>query len=208
MKYLLDHTLRRRARALAGHLAAHLPQRGYVLDVGAGTGHNSQMLRQIAALKLVNFVDADVVNMRVVPGDAVLFDGVRLPFPPQTFACTLLIFVLHYVDQPLSLLQEIQRVTSGPVLLLQTTYTGKAGALIAQSYDYLWGPVAFTVARAVGLVTAQQHALQASQFYTRQRLWALVTQAGFVPQLLTSFPWPGVPVRYDLVSLTRRGEAG
>lgn len=200
MKHLLDIVLQRRAGLLARRLAPHLPPRGYALDVGAGTGHNSRMLRRYSPLA---FVDLDVVNMRVVAGDAVLFDGCRMPFASDTFDCALLVFVLHYVAGPLVLLEEIRRVTHGPVLLLQTTYSGRVGALAARGYDYLWGPVAFAVARASGLITARQHALDGTMFYTRPHLLALLAQAGFHAHLIDSTPWPAVPVRYDLFFLTR-----
>ncbi len=198
MHTLLDHTMQRRATQLAQHLAPHLPTRGVVLDVGAGTGHNSHALRRQTAL---TFVDADVVQMRVLPGNAVLYDGLRLPFADDTFTAALLVFVLHYVIDPAALLREVGRVTSGGVLLLQTTYRGRVGAHVACGYDYLWGPLAFEVARRLRWVPTDQHAMTARQFYTRQHLADVVQQAGFVAQHVTSLPWRGVPVAYDLLRL-------
>lgn len=198
MHTLLDYIMRRRAAQLAHTLAPHLPAQGIVLDVGAGTGHNSHALRRHTALTVV---DADVVQMRVLPGDAVLYDGLRLPFADNTFTAALLVFVLHYVTNPVVLLCEVGRVTRGAVLLLQTTYRGRVGARVARGYDYLWGPAAFQVARWLRWVPATNHAMTAHQFYTRPHLAAVAQQAGFVAHHVAVLPWGGVPVAYDLLRL-------
>ncbi len=200
LKHLLHHVLHRRAQGLARWIAPHLPQHGYAADIGAGTGHNTHALRQRTGL---TFIDIDVVNMRVVPGQAVLFDGTTLPFADQSFTCACLIFVLPYVARPLPLLQEVYRITDGPVFVVQSTYSGPVGEQILGIYDYVWGPVAFQVARATGLITTPSHALQCRTFYTRPNLSALFRAAGFHVHLLDSWPWHVVPVYYDLFCLER-----
>jgi SAM-dependent methyltransferase len=201
MRVALELIMARRARALAAWLAPHLPARGLVVDIGAGTGHNAQALRARSAL---SFVGVDVVNMRVVGARPVLFDGTALPFADDRFQAALLLFVLPYCADPLGLLRAIRRVTGGPVLVLQSTYVDRLGALALRANDLLWGPVAFGVARAAGWIAAERCALYGRNYYTRPHLQRIFQAAGFRARLAHSAPWPLVSVRYDLFVLERR----
>jgi SAM-dependent methyltransferase len=111
----LDHALHkrlvagRRTRVLAGLLAAELPERARVLDVGCGDGHVS---RRIAELR----PDAEVRGLEVFvrPGAVIpieRFDGETIPAPDASFDALLFVDVLHHTRDPMVLLREARRVT-------------------------------------------------------------------------------------------------
>lgn len=182
VRHLLNWVLVCRASQLVRWISPYLPQDGVVIDVGAGTGHTVQALRQ--QHPSLNTVEVDVVNIRVVPGNAVLFDGYRLPFADGQFSAAIMIFVLQYCNEPQALLRNLHQVMNGPVVLVQSTYHGRLGYCWLRTFDFLWGPIAFRVARICGLVDTSEHALDGKTFYTLPELMRLFQQAGFQVQLL------------------------
>lgn len=198
MKGVLNLILRFRAHRLAKRLKAHLPEAGWALDIGSGTGHTVQTLRQQTALR---FVETDVVDISVVGAGPVLFNGKKLPFADGAFACSLIMFVLHYPQDPLQLLQEANRVTAGHILVLQSTCRGQLGHVALSVNEFLWGPVAFLVARAVRLIRECKFTLNAQRSFSRDELQTLFQEAGFSIQALLPRPWPDLPVSCDLFIL-------
>jgi len=108
----------------------------------------------------------------------VLFSGQELPFAADTFQATMLLFMLHYPSNPLALLCEVKRVTEGPILVLQSTYEGWAEHLALTVNEFLWGPVAFTVARALRFIDDTPYSLQKQRLLTRAACVSLFHQAG------------------------------
>src|SRR5687768_10995220 len=121
---VLHGALERRARALADRLVPHLPGSGRALDIGSGTGHNAQAMRERTRLVVE---EVDVCDMHVVGGGPVLFNGRALPYPDGCFAVSTILFVLQCADEPAALLREAARVTAGPVLVIQSTCEGAIG---------------------------------------------------------------------------------
>ncbi|NOK63702.1 MAG: hypothetical protein GFH27_549379n45 [Chloroflexi bacterium AL-W] len=201
LRYLLNWILVHRAGQLVQWISSYLPQRGVVVDIGAGTGHTVQALRQLHPD--LDTVEVDVVNIRVVHGNAVLFDGHRLPFSDGQFSAAIMIFVLQYCNQPQALLRNIHRVADGPVLLIQSTYSGRLGYGWLRAYDFLWGPVAFHVARMCGLVSQPEHALDGTMFYTISELTNLFQQAGFQVQILATKSLFLMPINYHIFRLEK-----
>lgn len=197
MKRLLHAVLARRARALAEIVRPHLPAAGRALDVGCGTGHNARALMDLTDLRVTG---VDVVDLRAVGAPPVRFEGATLPFADGAFACALVLFVLQYVAAPERLLAETRRVTSGPVLVIQSTYRGPMGWGALRANEVLWGPLAYAVGRASGLVDGA-FSLGARRLYTRPRLQDLFARAGLGVRVHRPAPWPLMPVSYDLFVL-------
>lgn len=200
MKAILDWVLALRANRLVRSLVPHLPQTGRGLDIGSGTGHTAQALRRRGSS--LPFAEADVVDIHVVGPGPVLVDR-TFPFADGTFACALILFVLSYPGDPLPLLREANRVTAGSVLVLQSTYNGWLGYLALRVNEFLWGPIAFLVARMARLIGKRPFTLSVHRLFTRQSLQALFERAGLVVRAVYAQRWPGLPVSRDLFILER-----
>src|SRR6267142_1373746 len=105
----------RRARVLAEMLAAQIPQRASVLDIGCGDGTIGSLIAQLRpdiAIQGVEFL--------VRPGCKIAchaFDGSSLPFLDASFDVCLLVDVLHHTQDPAILLGEAVRASGSFVLL-------------------------------------------------------------------------------------------
>ncbi len=105
----------RRTRVLAEMLAAQIPQRSSVLDIGCGDGTIGSL---IAQLRPDIFIQG--VEFLVRPGCKIAcraFDGSSLPFPDASFDVCLFVDVLHHTQDPAVLLREAVRVSRSFVLL-------------------------------------------------------------------------------------------
>jgi len=106
--------LGRRARVLAGHLAALIPPHARVLDVGCGDGIVAQLIATQLPDVSIEGIDVLVRPAAKIPVRA--FDGTRIPYPDQTFDVAMFVDVLHHADDPLSLLREAARVATRIVI--------------------------------------------------------------------------------------------
>jgi SAM-dependent methyltransferase len=184
VKWLIEKLLRRRAQRLVRFILPELPAVGRILDVGSGTGHNADCLAGSSALEVI---EADVVDMHAVGVGPVLFDGEVLPFADAEFSASMVLFVLQYTTDPESLLREMRRVTSGRVIVLQSTYSGSIGRLILRARDFTTGRFAFFVARCLGVVSARTGSLRPERFFTRQGLDEVLGAAGLRVRAIRRF---------------------
>ena len=191
---------KRRAAAIAARLAPHLPRHGPILDIGSGTGHNAEALRDATALQVVQ---TDVVDMHVVGEPPVPFDGRRLPFAGERFTAALLCYVLQYPDDPVRLLREAARV-SRRVILVQSPYRGPIGWVYLRSREWLTGRCAFRIARLVRFVAAVRCPLRPNELLRPATLRALFDRAGLQIRHRESRASRLRPVSRDLFVLERR----
>jgi len=105
----------RRTRVLAEVLAAWIPQRASVLDIGCGDGTIGSLiatLRPDVSIQGVEYMLRPECKIECHP-----FDGSRLPFPDNSFDVCLFVDVLHHTQDPAALLREAARVARSFVLL-------------------------------------------------------------------------------------------
>jgi SAM-dependent methyltransferase len=93
-------------------VAAHLPPRGDVLEVGAGTGALwSRVDRRDLRLTLTDFSPAMCDRLRAVEGAAVRrCDATRLPFAAAAFDTVIANHMLYHLDDPEAAVREFARV--------------------------------------------------------------------------------------------------
>ena len=176
LKAIFDALMERRAHRLMEQLSEWLPNDGPVLDLGSGTGHLSVCLERQMGLEVVT---ADVSDLHVVGRPPVLIaDGV-LPFEEKAFSGALLVFVLAYPNDPAGVLKEAARVARGPIIVVQTLYSGRLGYAWHRCRELLWTIVAFRVSKLVGYVPPNaKFTMHTRRFYTAQALRREVLAAG------------------------------
>ena len=175
-KRLFDAVMERRARRLMHQVAAWLPDEGPVLDLGSGTGHLSVLLERERGLEVV---DADVSDIHVVGPPPILIADGALPFQTHTFSAALLFFMLAYPNDPARVLAEAARVTRGPVIVVQTLYSGRLGHAWHRSREFFWTVVAFHVSKLIGYVSVNaKFSMTTRRFYTAEALSREVMAAG------------------------------
>ena len=173
---LLDAVMERRARQLMHQVRDWLPDEGPLLDLGSGTGHLSAMLERELGLDVIA---ADVSDIHVVGRPPVLVADGLLPFKANTFSAALLFFILAYPNDPAGVLAEAARVTSGPIIVMQTLYSGRVGYAWHRSRELFWTIVAFHVSKLVGYVPPDaKFSMSTRRFYTAEQLSREVTAAG------------------------------
>jgi len=157
-------------------LGEWLPNEGPVLDLGSGTGHLSALLERELGLEVLT---ADVSDMHVVGRPPVLIADGLLPFEARTFSAALLFFVLAYPNDPAAVLAEAARVTRGPIIVVQTLYSGRLGYAWHRGRELLWTIAAFHVSKLVGYVPSDaKFTMHTRRFYTAQALRRDVLSAG------------------------------
>jgi SAM-dependent methyltransferase len=145
----MQNVLEWRARGLVSRILPFIEPKEQVLDIGWGTGHNGQRLRQ---MRRVEVSGLDVVDMGVTGPKPRLYDGSNIPFADESFDVSVLIYMLHYVDDPARFLREVKRVTKKRIIIVQTICQGTVGQSMHRINEFVFGKGAFHVARVCGLV--------------------------------------------------------
>jgi hypothetical protein len=190
--------MNRRAKALTARLRHFLASAGRVADIGSGTGHNAACWRATFGLEVHEYDVADLSWVRAGP---ILWDGVRLPADTGEYDTATLLFVLQYTPHPTALLQEVRRVCSGRVLVVQSTFQGGRGYVTLLCRELFWGRLAFYVARLVGVIRSQECRLVPRRYVTREELRRTFDRGGFRIVSWESDEWNGLSVSRDLYVL-------
>lgn len=199
-KTLLSNNLTRRAQVIADRISPFLPGTGVVLDIGSGTGHNACELRRRTGSRVI---ELDVTNMSTLGSPPLLFDGEHLPFPDDAVKCALMLFVLHYPEDPVALLREAHRVVTERMIVLQSTYSGPGALAVLRCRDALQGRLVFQVARCVGLIGNCECSLVPRRFFDRERLERSFSDARWEVVHHQPQKWPLLNLSRDLYVLER-----
>jgi SAM-dependent methyltransferase len=176
LKALFDVVMERRARRLLEQVGEWIPDTGPVLDIGSGTGHLPALLHRERGLDVVT---ADVSDMHVTGPAPVLIEDGMLPFGDDAFPAALLFFMLAYPKHPGAVLREAARVSRGPIILVQSVYSGRVGHAWHRGREFVWTLAAFHIAKLIGYVPAQaEFTMRTQRFYTAHELTRDVVSAG------------------------------
>jgi SAM-dependent methyltransferase len=176
LKTIFDAVMERRAQRLIEQVGEWLPSEGPLLDLGSGTGHLSARLERELGIGVVT---ADVSDMHVVGRPPVLIADGDLPFEAGAFSAALLFFMLAYPKDPAGVLKEAARVARGPVILVQSVYSGRLGYTWHRLREFFWTIVAFHVSKLIGYVPPRaEFTMNTRRFYTARELQREVVTAG------------------------------
>lgn len=139
-KRLIYKVGRRRAQTMVEQVQRYLMPQDQILDVGCGTGNVCELLQEQGHRS----TPLDVQDLSFVDGiDPVLFDGVRFPFPDDSFDVAMILAVLHHTPDPLETLRESRRVARR-LIVVEDVYDSTLHKLVTQAADSvfnleLWG---------------------------------------------------------------------
>ncbi len=135
---LLSRLMRYRAERKAALITRAIEQeienehRPRILDLGAGEGYVGQSLQ---AQLNADVVLADVRKSNKTTLPFLKVDGVGIPLEDQSVDITVVVFVLHHVKDPEQLIQEAKRVTSGPIVVVESTCEGPVWCWLLERVD-------------------------------------------------------------------------
>jgi hypothetical protein len=198
VKWVADVIMQKRARALYRRVSRHLPLSGTIADIGSGTGHNADQIRRRTSLIVKEY---DVADLHWIGPGPALMSAESVPATNRSFDALLLLFVLQYPEFVSRILSEARRVTVGPVIVLQSTYSGRWGRLVLWFREFFWGRMAFRLANFAGLVPSDQCPLHPRHVFTRQELLEQFHRTGFNVRTMDPSNWPGLNVSRDLFVL-------
>jgi SAM-dependent methyltransferase len=115
---LLQALLRRYAESEAEAIAPFLVGKR-LLDLGAGEGYVTAALQRRTDIWACA-VDIGLYQRMPVP--YLIYDGTRLPFHDASFDTTLISLALHHCADPEAVLDEVLRVTSVRLIILESVY--------------------------------------------------------------------------------------
>ena len=126
---------RRRVRVLCEHLAALLPPKAQVLDVGCGDGLLAHSILQRRPDARISGLDVLVRPGAYLPVQA--FDGRVIPHRDASFDVVLFIDVLHHLDDPMTLLAEAVRVSRRYLVIKDHARNGLLAGLTLRFMDWV-----------------------------------------------------------------------
>jgi len=112
-----------RAETFVRLLENHFPKASRVLDLGGGWGFYDAPLRKRGHRVTV----VDVVRPGYQKAPVVLYDGRKIPFADKSFDVTLLVTVLHHVDDLDEVVREACRVTRHKLIVIEDLYRHRLG---------------------------------------------------------------------------------
>ncbi|MBN4056147.1 DUF2029 domain-containing protein [Rhodothermus sp. AH-315-K08] len=184
---LVEVLLRDRSTWKADWIAEHLDaHEGKILDVGGAEGFVAERLGELlkapTAVAEVRDVGTGPVNRlphvasreernrvrELIPFHR--YDGRSLPFDADSFGSSAAVFTLHHATDAGCVLEEMARITSGPIVIIESVYRKKAGRMLLRKLDILANRI-----RTLGRKGMDEEALH---FRTANEWRSLIVQSG------------------------------
>ncbi|KKQ80603.1 MAG: Methyltransferase type 11 [Parcubacteria group bacterium GW2011_GWC2_38_7] len=122
-----------RATDLIGRIKPLLNKSDKILDIGAGTCNVYELLLnenyQVTALDVQNLSFIDNLN-------PIIYDGVTMPFPDNSFDTAIILTVLHHTPNPELILAEAKRV-SKKIIIIEDIYSNIFEKYLTYFFDSL-----------------------------------------------------------------------
>jgi SAM-dependent methyltransferase len=113
---LLPALMRRRGEDKWAWINNHVPAGARILDVGAGEGFVGEAAsREGHQVTLADVIDFNRTDLPLLP----VRDS-RIPVASGGVDVAIVVFVLHHAEDPLALLKEVRRVTTGRVIVIES----------------------------------------------------------------------------------------
>ena len=175
----------RRVKVLSARLAALIPPKARILDVGCGDGIVAGLILESRPDVSIEGIDVLVRENTRIP--VKYFDGSTIPYPDDSFDVVLFVDVLHHTEDPTVLLHEAARVGKHIILkdhfqegflarptLRMMDWVGNAHHGVVLPYNY-WSTAEWNAAFAkLGLTVSEinvklgLYPAPASWFFERQ----------------------------------------
>lgn len=122
---------RRRCADLIAKIGSAMSSQDSVLDVGAGTGNTTELLREMG----YHVTPLDVTDISYIDEvTPVIYDGRQMPFEDDHFEVALIITVLHHAHHPDQVLREARRVARR-VIVIEDVTRGRLHGVITKVWD-------------------------------------------------------------------------
>lgn len=131
---IVDYLKKKRSEKIASWIGTHLNSGEKVVDIGAGDCFLSHSLQQRCGIEVfpVDIADYGRTDLKTI-----IYDGKTLPFPDDYFDSALVLFVLHYVKDPPTVLREARRVARKKIIILQDICPSPAAVAPTLVWGYL-----------------------------------------------------------------------
>ena len=110
--------LDQRAEFMVSLFEKDLPEHSRILDIGGRWGFYAGPLEKRGHHPVI----LDVVRPQLQKAPVVIYNGRVMPFPDKSFDASLLITVLHHIEDVDQVLKEARRVTRGRVIVVEDLY--------------------------------------------------------------------------------------
>lgn len=125
-QYFSPSFKKKRAQIFVDRIAPYLKGCSKIIDIGCGDGYISYILTQNS--KEVVPVDIHNITDKSLKLNITEYDGQTLPFTHKQFDCALLLMVLHHVENPMKLVDEVARICKR-ILVIEDIHSGMISGL-------------------------------------------------------------------------------
>ncbi len=94
--------------------------KGKVLKIGNGFGRFSENIRPLT--KDLTILDIEINEDTINKDKVEIYNGFPIPYPDKSFDTSIILLTLHHIPKNTSYFDEILRVTSGRIIILEETY--------------------------------------------------------------------------------------
>lgn len=127
--------LDRRAEFFVSRFFTYLPPSSKILDIGGGWGFYSAPLRNRGHASVV----LDVVSPGYQKAPVIIYNGQEpIPFEDNSFDVSLLVTVLHHMEDPVAVIREALRVTRKRLIVVEDVYHHALGRIWTKWRDQIF----------------------------------------------------------------------
>ena len=119
-----------RAKPIAKAILPLIEEGKTILDIGCFDGTVSHELKKTRPELKIQGIDIKLPKEVLIP--AKIYDGQKIPFKDNSFDHTIIIDILHHVENPVAILREAKRVTKKSIIIKDIV----SSSLISNTANY------------------------------------------------------------------------